>query len=320
MQSDCRKRNATHLTTGKKSKRYCDECLLSSLNAITSDKDFITTGAEKNQAETVVHLSSSYTQMYGHISKRDCSTQVAVARRNQSTCTGTPLTCAKHNYTQMRNTCFPSNETHGQKLLGKMPMWNDFAKVIEEANQTDRFCKLVESLANGNLPCTNLVWKSCLDMGTLSICASTTTMRYDKDCVEFFSLFHLMFGSSAINVLRGTGHFGSLVNKTSNKGKYKPSEGNFNFAIPSITTLKKVGCGYPTDIQVGFVEQSLDIAQEQAATGSQFVLGFDGKMVAQGCKNECDGDVNLWGREKPCLQSTVISLTKKLKCAVDIDV
>ena len=72
-----------------------------------------------------------------------------------------------------------------------------------------------------------------------------------------------MFGASAINMIRGTVHFGSIVEDTSEKGTYGPCTGNYNFPIPSVNTLKKVSTGYPTDISVGFIEQSLEMAQEQ---------------------------------------------------------
>ena len=48
------------------------------------------------------------------------------------------------------------------------------------------------------------------------------------------------------------------------KGKYNPVEGEFNFPIPFIPTLKKLDIGFPSKIKVGFVEQSLDIAEKKA--------------------------------------------------------
>ena len=61
------------------------------------------------------------------------------------------------------------------------------------------------------------------------------------------------------------------------------------------------------------------MAQEEVQKGVQYVLGFDGKMVAQGCKGESDGDVNLWGREKPSITSAVNILKIRTKCSKDID-
>ena len=41
--------------------------------------------------------------------------------------------------------------------------------------------------------------------------------------------------------------------------------------------------------------------------------------MAQGCKNKCDGDVNLWGREKPNLQSTISKLRRSLQSCTEIE-
>ena len=62
------------------------------------------------------------------------------------------------------------------------------------------------------------------------------------------------------------------------------------------------------------------MAQEQAENGDQFVISFDGKMVAQGCKNECDSDVNLWGREKPNLDGTIRKLRQCIDSASSVEI
>ena len=83
-----------------------------------------------------------------------------------------------------------------------------------------------------------------------------------------------MFGLSSINVLRGAGHFGLIVEHTTEKGKYDPSIGIFNFPIPSVNTLCTIATGYPSYVSVGFINQSLDMAQEEAQKGVQYVLGL----------------------------------------------
>ena len=44
----------------------------------------------------------------------------------------------------------------------------------------------------------------------------------------------------------------------------------------------------------------------------QFVISFDGKLVAQGSKGDRKGDVDLWGIEKPVSVSNAIHLRDKL--------
>ena len=95
----------------------------------------------------------------------------------------------------------------------------------------------------------------------------------------------------------------------------------FNFPIPSIPTLKKIDIGFPTEIPVGFVEQSLALAKSKAHEGCQFVLSFDGKLIAPGCKGDCTGDSNLWGKEgPPNLDQAVKTLNMTLKAAKSIGI
>ena len=256
----------------------------------------------------MLKLKKIYTSLYKSLIKLPQNPQHPKRPKLAST-----KTCGQHNV--HRNHCPPfPPKTEKEKTIGThlhnllQNVWESFTEMLQKKNQTEKCVKLITALSNGCLKSSNLVWKCALDMGKLSMCTTTTNMHYNKDCVEFFSLFNLMFGSSAINVLRGTAHFGTLVNVTNQRGLYDPTEGNYNFPIPSINTLRKVSCGYPSNIGIGLIEHSLDMAQEKAENGDQFVISFDGKMVAQGCKNECNGDVNLWGREKPNLDGTINKL------------
>ena len=69
--------------------------------------------------------------------------------------------------------------------------------------------------------------------------------------------------------------------------------------------------GFPSEIPVGFVEQSLALAEEKGRSGSQFILSFDGKLVAPGCKGERTGDSDMWGVEGPPNLSTAVKIRKK---------
>ena len=129
--------------------------------------------------------------------------------------------------------------------------------------------------------------------------SSTTEIRWHKDIVEFFSVVYLLFGASAINVLRGPIHFSELVMENVEKGYFDPSTGRINLPIPSVTTLQSLSTCYAKEVPVGIVEQTLDIAEGGSRKGSQYILSFDGKLVAKGFKGETYGDINLWGIEKP---------------------
>ena len=86
-------------------------------------------------------------------------------------------------------------------------------------------------------------------------------MVYDSEWLEFCQIIYHMFGAGVINDLRGRGHFSQVTSNRTLKNKYDPTEGEFNFPIPSIPTLKKLDIGFPSEIPVGFVEQSLQLAE-----------------------------------------------------------
>ena len=238
--------------------------------------------------------------------------KLVLGKKKAMTSTGSSMKYVKEVSTQTNLDENNDNDTlhfHG---------WTEFCSKLKDANQIGRFQNLVTAVGSEKLKTTNLAWKSCLDMGVLSNLKSTTSMHYDRECVEFFSLFYIMFGGSTVNVLRGTAHFGGLVEKDTYHGHYNPLKGSFSFAIPSLNTLRKIANGYPKNIDVSFIGHSLDMAQEQAQRGAQFVIGFDSKMVAQGCKGESNGDVNLWGCEKPSIAASLRNLGIRKYCAVDI--
>ena len=69
------------------------------------------------------------------------------------------------------------------------------------------------------------------------------------------------------------------------------------------------------------MEHSLDLVERKAREGAQFVLSFDGKLIAPGCKDECTGDSNLWGKEgPPNLKQSINILKKTINAAKDIGV
>ena len=150
---------------------------------------------------------------------------------------------------------------------------------------------------------------------------ATTNMEYDKEWLEFCQVIYHMFGGGVINALHGRGHFSQVTSEKSSKGKYKPVEGEFNFPIPSIPTLKKLDIGFPSEIDVGFIEHSLALVQEKASSGGQFILSFDGKLIAPGCKGKSCGDSNMWGMEgPPNLPTAVKILNKTIKAANKINI
>ena len=173
----------------------------------------------------------------------------------------------KYNHLCTQTTDDDNAESLGDKLicaLKKNGILEKFANVLNEHEQVNKFVKSITSIAEGKLKPTNLAWKSFLDTGTMFSLNTTTSMNYDPEWLEFCQVIYHMFGSGIINALRRRGHFSQVTANKSKINLYNPVDGEFNFAIPSIPTLKKLDIGYPTEIPVGFVEQSLKLASEKS--------------------------------------------------------
>ena len=141
-------------------------------------------------------------------------------------------------------------------------------------------------------------------MGRYSNCPSTTGMRYDQNLMEFYQLYYLLFGSCALNVLRGPTHFSDVMTHSS----------GINFPVPSLAAIKKMKMHYSKSAQPRLIHATLDMFQEKAKEGKQFVISFDGMKVSRGCKGTCDGDVNLWGIEgPPNVRNALINLENNTK-------
>ena len=188
---------STNLTLGKKLKKYYEE----------SDNNA--------KVEENIHIPIQILDKTPPKSTASKASQTGINKKSWST------QCALKSFSTI------STQTEKEKTIGTQlhnllqNVWESFAEMLQKNNQTEKCVKLITALSNGCLKSSNLAWKCALDMGQLSMCTTTTNMHYNKDCVEFFSLFNLMFGSSAINVLRGTAHFGTLVDVMNQRGLYR---------------------------------------------------------------------------------------------------
>ena len=117
-------------------------------------------------------------------------------------------------------------------------------------------------------------WKASLDMGYLSMCTSTTNMAYDKEWLEFCQALYQMFGGGVMNTLQGRAHFSHVTSEKCVTRIFKPYEGEFNFPVPSVPTLKKINIGYSLDMPIGIIQQSLDLAEECAKERDEFSFEF----------------------------------------------
>ena len=188
---------------------------------------------------------------------------------------------------------------------------------LGEHDQIDAFINLLRAVSSGALPVTNIAWKGALYRAKWASCTTTTSLRYDAEYSEFFGILLLLFGSTLIGLLGGPGHYGQVITSETTKGRYAPEKGQCNFAIPCPKTLSKISTGYDKHVQCGIMQQTVDTLKKLSGRGKQFVLSMDGKYVAEGCKGERLGDVDMWGMEGPPTLEETIKLRAALLQEVD---
>ena len=140
-----------------------------------------------------------------------------------------------------------------------------FCTFLEENNQIHDFVNLATGLIENKIDLKNLAWQSALHMVWYSACPTATVMRYDR--IEFMAVMNLLFGSSALNVLRGPAHFGSVVAGEAERSKYDPSDSKCNFPVPSYKIIKNIDNRVSKCFEPGLIECTLDILKNLHNTG-----------------------------------------------------
>ena len=198
------------------------------------------------------------------VEKQHALTQATVTHVDKETFTDQ---MKKHNTcTQYYSTHFNGEQGQaGEELLHNLlcdNTWYKFAQLLSDNDQTHKFVQLITALGNQKMKFKNMSWKSALDMGSLYMCSTTSNMVYNREWLEFCQVLYHMFGGGVMNTLCGRAHFNHITSERSKKGLFKPIEGEFNFPVPSVPTLKKLDIGYPLEIPVGFIEHRLNLAEE----------------------------------------------------------
>ena len=132
----------------------------------------------------------------------------------------------------------------------------NFGTFLKLHNQENDFISLASGLMEKKIDTDNIAWQSALHRGKFTSCGTTCNMKYDTGYVEFFSLFYLLFGASALSVLRGPGHFGSVVSQTNQKSCYSGENAMCNIPIPDVTILRKFDSGFEKVTPTGIIEKT----------------------------------------------------------------
>ena len=317
-----RKGLKTCLTLNKKSKRYHSRMSVQSTYEINESDVNSIQQSEIDSCE--LHFVEKETQTFQEtyhnvgIQMSPPSNQSnSMQTENTINCKSSKSQCNYHHY--LCNKQLKHEEIY-QTLLKQLNEDDSLKKLsllLDQHEQTEKFVKLLHALSSNKLKLTNISWKAALDMGYLSMCTSTTNMIYNKEWLEFCQVLYDIFGGGVMNTLHGHAHFFHITSEKCVKKVFKPYEGEFNFPVPSVPTLKKIDIGYSLDIPVGIIQQSLDLAEACAREEDEFILSFDGKLISPGCKDKEMDDCNMWGREgPPNIRKALKLLENNLKIAL----
>ena len=161
---------------------------------------------------------------------------------------------------------------------------------------------LMEGLANGKLPVTNMPFLLALEFTLLQSLENTTQMRYHEDTTLFWEIALSIGGPRLLRLFAADKHFGQVNAGKSKQSKYSPKDGSYNFAVPEERILRKSKTNIPKDIPCGVIDEALNLLVAE----KEYILSLDGKQVGQGLKENGIGDVDLWGFEgSPSLKDTL---------------
>ena len=157
---------------------------------------------ENNSPSTSTGNSSNNKFINNHVIRnvQTIGTQTATFSKHDNICQ-TEIPTRRNHSTQCDKT---ENKAKYNNIDGfDVKIFSTFYRYLSSNGQLKDFISLVEGLINNKIQSKNMAWKAALHMGRYAQCKSTTGMRYDSDYVEFLSLLYLLFGGSALNVIRG---------------------------------------------------------------------------------------------------------------------
>ena len=148
----------------------------------------------------------------------------------------------------------------------------------EEKGLTRHFMALMEGLANGKLPVTNMPFLLALEFALLQSLENTTQMRYCEDMTLFREIALSIGGSRLLRLFALDKHFGQVNSGKSKQSKYSTKDGSYNFAVPDERILQKSKTNIPKDIPCGVIDEALNLLVPE----KEYILSLDGKQVGQG--------------------------------------
>ena len=120
---------------------------------------------------------------------------------------------------------------------------DSLCQFLSRTGQLRYFVNLKKGLGE-RVDCNNMAWQAVLHLGRYAACSSTTGMHYDHEYMEFLALLNMLYGLSVLNILRGPGHFGTVISCLSVKKE------NSNLQHLNVISLYQATMSSRTDVRV----------------------------------------------------------------------
>ena len=180
---------------------------------------------------------------------------------------------------------------------------------FQEADLLTHFMAFVNGICADVIKATNISILLAMEYCYMMSLSNTTKMRYRIDTCKFWETALAVGGPRLIRLFSSEKHFGQVNSGESQKSKYKPKKGNFNFAVPDEKILKKSKTNILNIIGTGVIEDGINMLDPN----KEYIISLDGKQTGKGLKDIGQGDVDLWGFEGlPTLQATIEQNNKEL--------
>ena len=169
---------------------------------------------------------------------------------------------------------------------------------------------MILKLGDGTFSAKEISFHILMERIRLACCKTTSTMHYEQDTKQLWHYVYRTAGGVTIRLLSSPQNSGQILSNEADHGHYDPSLSKVNFLIPCERILHEVANCYPKIIMPGILEPVLEDAEEAAAEGAEFNLGFDGKLLGSGMREDGFGDVNLMDLEGPPTVSWALKILK----------
>ena len=124
----------------------------------------------------------------------------------------------------------PSFQDECIKTLQNKHLLTKLVSNLDAEGNLEDFVNLIKQLANGELPCNNIVLLLLLDRVRFQQCGNTVGMQYRNITKLFWSIVYRLCKGVGLKFFSGSKNWGQVVAKETGKSKYSPHKSKINFA------------------------------------------------------------------------------------------